>query len=92
MDIVIDTSALISVIVGGPERPKIESFCSKSQHRNHGDLKMHVYTYPEARQNLAQLLEQAENSGKVLIRRKDGRTFSLVTGKNRFFPFRCSHN
>lgn len=42
---------------------------------------MHVYTYSEARQNLAQLLEQAENSGKVLIRRKDGRTFSLVPEK-----------
>jgi len=42
---------------------------------------MHVYTYSEARQNLAQLLEQAENSGKVLIRKKDGRTFSLVPEK-----------
>ncbi|MFC1825351.1 type II toxin-antitoxin system Phd/YefM family antitoxin [Thermodesulfobacteriota bacterium] len=39
---------------------------------------MEVYTYSEARQKLAMVLEQAENTGKVLIRRKDGRTFALV--------------
>jgi hypothetical protein len=39
---------------------------------------MQVYTYSEARQKLAVVLEQAENTGKVLIRRKDGRTFALV--------------
>lgn len=39
---------------------------------------MQVYTYSEARQRLAFVLEQAENTGKVLIRRKDGRTFALV--------------
>ena len=39
---------------------------------------MQVYTYSEARQKLALVLEQAENTGKVLIRRKDGRTFALV--------------
>lgn len=39
---------------------------------------MHVYTYSEARQKLASVLEQAENTGKVLIRRKDGRTFALT--------------
>lgn len=43
---------------------------------------MRVYTYSEARQKLASVLEQAENTGKVLIRRKDGRTFSLVPEKN----------
>lgn len=43
---------------------------------------MEVYTYSEARQKLAKVLEQAENSGKVLIRRKDGRTFALVPEKN----------
>ena len=42
---------------------------------------MHVYTYSEARQKLAVILEQAENTGKVLIRRKDGRTFSLTPEK-----------
>jgi len=42
---------------------------------------MQVYTYSEARQKLALVLEKAENTGKVLIRRKDGRTFSLVPEK-----------
>jgi antitoxin Phd len=42
---------------------------------------MQVYTYSEARQKLAKVLEQAENSGKVLIRRKDCRTFALVPEK-----------
>ena len=39
---------------------------------------MQVYTYSEARQKLATVLKQAENTGKVLIRRKDGRTFALI--------------
>lgn len=47
---------------------------------------MHVYTYSEARQKLAIVLEQAESSGKVLIRRKDGRTFSLVPEKSGISP------
>ncbi|MBL0717432.1 MAG: type II toxin-antitoxin system Phd/YefM family antitoxin [Desulfosarcina sp.] len=42
---------------------------------------MQVYTYSEARQKLAIVLEQAENTGKVLIRMKDGRTFALVPEK-----------
>jgi hypothetical protein len=43
---------------------------------------MKVYTYSEARQKLSAVLEQAENTGKVLIRRKDGRTFALVPEKD----------
>ncbi len=39
---------------------------------------MDVYTYSEARQRLATVLDKAESSGKVLIRRKDGSTFALV--------------
>ncbi|HQO82231.1 MAG TPA: type II toxin-antitoxin system prevent-host-death family antitoxin [Deltaproteobacteria bacterium] len=39
---------------------------------------MQIYTYSEARQKLAEVLEQAEHTGKVLIRRKDGRTFALI--------------
>ena len=42
---------------------------------------MQVYTYSEAYQKLATVLEQAENTGKVLIRRKDGRTFALISVK-----------
>lgn len=39
---------------------------------------MQVYTYSEARQNLSSLLDQAEVTGKVLIQRKDGRTFEVA--------------
>ncbi len=39
---------------------------------------MGIYTYSQARQNLASVLDEAEARGKVLIRRKDGRTFALV--------------
>jgi PHD/YefM family antitoxin component YafN of YafNO toxin-antitoxin module len=42
---------------------------------------MQVYTYSESRQNLAIVLEEAESTGKILIRRKDGRTFALVPEK-----------
>lgn len=38
---------------------------------------MKVYTYSEARQNLASLLEMARKDGAVRIRRKDGQTFVL---------------
>ncbi len=47
---------------------------------------MQVYTYSEARQKLAMVLQQAENTGKVLIRRKDGRTFALVPEKSLSSP------
>jgi len=47
---------------------------------------MHVYTYSEARQKLASVLEQAEDTGKVLIKRKDGRTFALVPERNAASP------
>lgn len=39
---------------------------------------MQIYTYSEARQNFSTVLEKAESSGKVLIRRKDGKTFALT--------------
>jgi len=35
------------------------------------------YTYSDARQNLAALLEQATRDGEVRIRRRDGRVFVL---------------
>jgi antitoxin Phd len=47
---------------------------------------MQIYTYSEARQKLAFVLEQAENTGKVLIRRKDGRIFALVPENNLSSP------
>jgi antitoxin Phd len=47
---------------------------------------MQIYTYSEARQKLARVLERAESSGKVLIRRRDGRTFALIPEKNMESP------
>ena len=39
---------------------------------------MQIYTYSEARQKLSSVLDKAESTGKVIIRRKDGRTFALT--------------
>jgi len=47
---------------------------------------MQVYSYSEARQKFATVLKQAESTGKVIIRRKDGRTFALVPEKSVFSP------
>ncbi len=38
---------------------------------------MRAFTYSEARQNLASLLEIAQRDGAVRIRRKDGKSFVL---------------
>lgn len=38
---------------------------------------MKIYTYSEARQRLATLLEEAQKEGSIGIRRRDGRTFVL---------------
>ncbi len=38
---------------------------------------MKVYTYSEARRNLASLLDAAQREGAVKIRRRDGRSFLL---------------
>jgi hypothetical protein len=37
-----------------------------------------VYTYSEARQNFASLLEEAMRDGAVRVRRKDGQLFVIV--------------
>lgn len=42
------------------------------------DYIMDVYTYSEARQHLSRLLDEAESTGKVIIRRKDGRRYAVV--------------
>lgn len=36
---------------------------------------MNIYTYTEARQNLATLLDKALREGEVLIKRRDGQVF-----------------
>ena len=38
---------------------------------------MNTYTYSEARQKLASLLEKAKKGRKIIIRRKDGSLFEL---------------
>lgn len=38
---------------------------------------MKTYTYSEARQRLASLLDEARRDGRVLIRRQDGTVFSV---------------
>ena len=47
---------------------------------------MQIYTYSQARQKLSDVLKEAETSGKVLIRRKDGSTFALIPEKNKKSP------
>jgi antitoxin (DNA-binding transcriptional repressor) of toxin-antitoxin stability system len=47
---------------------------------------MQVHTYSEARQNLSSVLDKAETTGKVIIRRKDGRTFALIPEQTRRSP------
>lgn len=42
---------------------------------------MQVYTYSEARQKLASVLDKAEATGSVIIQRRDGRSFTLVPQK-----------
>ena len=48
---------------------------------------MTVYTYSEARQHLANVLNEAKSSGKVVIRRKDGSLFSIIPEKKSNSPF-----
>ncbi|MBN2037639.1 MAG: type II toxin-antitoxin system Phd/YefM family antitoxin [Chitinispirillaceae bacterium] len=43
---------------------------------------MTVYTYSEARQKFASLLDKARAEGVVLIRRKDGQVFSMRPEKH----------
>ena len=47
---------------------------------------MKTYTYSEARQNLAALLEEATRSGEVRIRRRDGRSFAIRPAKPKRSP------
>ncbi len=47
---------------------------------------MQVFTYSEARQKLSSLLDKAESSGSVMIRRRDGRTFTLKPLESKISP------
>ncbi len=45
-----------------------------------------VYTYTEARQNLASLLDLAAREGEVRIKRRDGRIFVVKPERKRGSP------
>jgi antitoxin Phd len=47
---------------------------------------MNVYTYSEARQKLASLLEQAAKYGEVRIKRKDGQIFVIKPQSKKASP------
>ena len=47
---------------------------------------MTVFTYSNARQNFASLLNLASKSGEVLIKRQDGRVFSLKISNRKRSP------
>ena len=47
---------------------------------------MTIFTYSEARQKLASLLDIARAEGEVLIRRKDGQIFSMKPEKSKKSP------
>ena len=48
---------------------------------------MIVYTYSEARQKLAKLLDQVLTEGEVRIKRKDGQVFVIRPEPKRESPF-----
>ena len=47
---------------------------------------MQIYTCSETKQKLSSVLDKAQAMGKVIIRRKDGRTFVLVPEETRRSP------
>jgi hypothetical protein len=47
---------------------------------------MQVFTYSEARQRFSEVLDLAEASGKVLIRRRDGRNFAVTPERAKASP------
>ena len=51
---------------------------------------MKVYTYSEARQNLAELLEEARRKGTVHVKRRDGQEFVITPAKAKGSPLDVS--
>jgi len=47
---------------------------------------MTIYTFSEARQKFASVLEKARSEGKVLIKRKDGSVFVIQPISNKESP------
>jgi hypothetical protein len=51
------------------------------EYRNSGDLIMKVYTYSQARQKLAKILDELDQNEKAIIKRRDGRSYELKSIK-----------
>src|SRR5204863_66886 len=66
-------------------RPPTPACRDRGRNGRHG-FRMKTYTYSEARQNLAALLEEATRSGEVRIRRRDGRSFAIRPAKPKRSP------
>lgn len=49
---------------------------------------MEIYSYSEARQKLSSVLDKAKSTGKVLIRREDGRTYALLPEHSPIYPLK----
>jgi hypothetical protein len=47
---------------------------------------MNVYTFSEARQNLATVLEEAQREGTVRIKRRDGSEFEIAPVRSQASP------
>ena len=56
---------------------------------NRGET-MIVFTYSEARQNLSSILDLASKQGQVLIKRRDGRLFTLKPDTKKQSPLDVS--
>jgi len=48
---------------------------------------MKIFTYSDARQKFSSVLESAQKEGKVLIKRRDGRLFSIRPESGSESPF-----
>jgi len=48
---------------------------------------MKIFTYSDARQKFSSVLECAQKEGKVLVKRRDGRVFSIRPEKSSKSPF-----
>jgi PAS domain-containing protein len=65
----------VSLDLPGQESARLgQTYESKSRG---GEMMGVVYTYTEARQNFASLLDLAVREGEVRVRRKDGQTFVI---------------
>ena len=47
---------------------------------------MNVYTFSEARQNLASVLEEAQRKGRVRVKRRDGSEFEIAPVRSQASP------